>query len=77
MSRPVYHSTVAARRGAYAMWYKAYIKGFIYPQNLPKFYLTADAEYVANVVSVSIKISIKAVVNVHQCSLLHGYATPA
>jgi len=33
--------------------------------------LTTDAEYVANLVSQYV------VVNVQQCSLLHGYAIPA
>jgi len=44
----------------------------IYIRKLPKLDLTTDAEYVANLVNVKY-----VVVNVQQCSLLHGYAIPA
>jgi len=38
---------------------------------MPKWDLTTDAEYVTNLVGVNV------VVNVQQCSLLHGCATQA
>ena len=44
------------------------IKGFL----PPKLNLTADAEYVADLVNVS-----NVVVNMQQCSLLNVYAIPA
>ena len=56
---------IAAHPGAYL---RGYINGFI----AVKLDLTADAEYVANLV-----ICQYVVVNVQQCSLLHGYAVPA
>jgi len=51
--------------------YEGSINGFV-PPKLPKFDLTTDAECVA--ISVNVKY---VVVNVQQCSLLHGYAIPA
>jgi len=49
------------------------VNGFIPPAKMPKLDLTANAEYVANLVSSVICV----VVNVQECSLLHGYVRSA
>ena len=48
------------------------IKGVIPQKRMPKLDLSGDEEYVANLVNVN-----GVVINVQQCSLLHGYAIPA